>query len=76
MPSMTRHTLLTSGRRWTFRILAGLLSVVALGLLASAPITVMDDNWSMIGISIVVAEIAALFGGLAWLGWLLLAPER
>lgn len=70
MPLMTHRNLLTSGRRWTFRLMAGLLSAVALALLIAAPATVLADNWSMIGISIVAAEIVVLLGGMTWLALL------
>ncbi|GAB2185117.1 hypothetical protein [Roseibium sp. LAB1] len=76
MPIVTRQNMLTSGRLWTFRLIAGLLSVVALALLIAAPATVLADNWSMIGISIVVSEIIVLAGGLTWLALLILAPKR
>jgi biotin transporter BioY len=50
--------------------MAGLLSAVALALLIAAPATVLADNWSMIGISIVAAEIVVLLGGMTWLALL------
>jgi len=71
MTLMTHRTLLTSGRRWIFRLIAGLLSTVALVLLVTAPATVLADNWSMIGISIVAAEIIVLLGGIIWLALLM-----
>jgi len=70
MPLVTRRNLLTSGRRWTFRYMAGLLCVVALALLIAGPATVLADNWSMVGISIVAAEILVLLGGMTWLAML------
>lgn len=76
MSFMNRQTMLTSGRRWTFRLTVGLLSVVTLALLIAGPVTVLADNWSMIGISIVVTELIVLFIGLAWLAMLVMAPKR
>ncbi|EAV45922.1 hypothetical protein SIAM614_08848 [Stappia aggregata IAM 12614] len=52
------------------------MSAVALALLIAAPATVLADNWSMIGIAIVVSEIIVLAGGLTWLALLILAPKR
>ncbi|GAB2204959.1 hypothetical protein ROS1_17750 [Roseibium sp. ROS1] len=76
MPVLTRQNMLTSGRRWTFRLIAGLMSAVALALLIAAPATVLADNWSMVGIAIVVSEIIVLAAGLTWLALLILAPKR
>jgi len=76
MSLMTRQTMLTTGRRWTFRLTVGLLSVVTLALLIAGPLTVLADNWSMIGILIVVTELVVLFIGLAWLAMLVIAPKR
>ncbi|TYC67245.1 hypothetical protein FMN63_14230 [Stappia sp. BW2] len=76
MPSVTRQTISTSGRLWILRILAGLMSVVAVSLLIAAPATVLADNWSMAGISIVLCEFIVLAGALTWLAQLIFAPER
>ena len=73
MPS--HETLLTSGRRWTFRILAGSLSILGLIALVAGPFTVMGDNYSMIGISVVALEFLVMLGGFIWLA-LLAKPDR
>jgi len=72
----TRHILLTSGRRWTFRALVGVLAGIALAVLLAGPITVLSDNWSVIGITVIAAEIIVLFSGLAWLGMLSVSKRR
>lgn len=76
MNFFTRKSLLTSGRRWTFRVLTAVLSGVALALMIVGPLMVWADNWTMIGISVVAAEIVVLFGGLAWLAMLTLSRRR
>lgn len=75
MALIKRKTVLTSGRRWTFRLIVGLMSAVALSLLVIAPVTVLGDNWSMVGLSIVIAEILVLLGGMAWLAILMTTDE-
>jgi hypothetical protein len=52
------------------------MSVVAVSLLIAAPATVLADNWSMAGISIVLCEFIVLAGALTWLAQLIFAPER
>ena len=76
MPMVTRQSSLSSGRLWALRLIAGLMSVVAVSLLIAAPATVLADNWSMAGISIVLCEIIVLAAGLAWLAHLIFVPER
>ncbi|MEE4010427.1 hypothetical protein V1T76_00095 [Roseibium sp. FZY0029] len=76
MPMVTRQNSLSSGRLWALRLIAGLMSVVAVSLLIAAPATVLADNWSMAGISIVLCEIIVLAAGLAWLAHLIFVPER
>lgn len=76
MALLNRQTLLTSGRRWTFRSLVGLLSGVTLAILLVGPLLVLNENWSYIGIGVITAEIIALFGGLAWLGMLAFSDKQ
>lgn len=75
MTFFNRRTLLTSGRRWTFRVLAGSLSVLTLAVMLFGPVTVMDDNHSLIGISVVAIEFLVLAVGLGWLAMLTIAPR-
>lgn len=76
MAFLNRHTLLTSGRRWTFRSLIGLLSGVTLAIMLVGPLLVLTDSWSMIGIGVIAAEVLVLFGGLAWLGMLAFSDKQ
>lgn len=76
MPILSRNTLLTDGHRWTFRILAGALSAIAIAAMILGPVTVWADNWSLAGISVVAVEVFVRIAGLSWLALLSLAPRR
>lgn len=75
MSFFNRRTLLTSGRRWAFRVMAGSLSVLTLAVMLVGPVTVMDDNHSLIGISVVAIQFLVLAVGLGWLALLTIAPR-
>ena len=76
MAILTQKTLLTSGRRWTFRGLVGLLAGVTLAILLVGPVMVLTENWTMIGVGVIVAEVLALIAGLTWLGLLAFSREQ
>jgi len=70
MTHVTTRNLLTKGRRALMKGQGTVLVGVALLAMIAGPLTVMNDNWSSIGIGIVITEMLVLSAGLIWLAML------
>ena len=71
-----QRTLLTNWRRHVFSWFIGASAVVGIALMIIGPVTVAQDNRSLVGIAVVAFELIAVIGGIVWMTLLVTSKRR
>lgn len=71
-----RRKILNKWRKVLFALFIGGAALTVLTLMFAAPLTTMNDNWSLVGIVLIGFEAVAAIAGIGWLVLLVTSDDR